>query len=249
MRRAGPAAVEADAGRGAGAELPFHGMFVPVIAVPDAVQLADQPWVNDCPLGRVNRRVHDVHGSPVLVRVMLAVKPPTPGLPSTAAVVRDVARRCGERRQGREQRRRPPRPPHRPLPGPADAGRSDSSRVSCLFFLLFACRQNELLWRGVHGVEGRVTVPLTRRGQVSEPAERRWTGACRTGTTTTCPSGGHRRAQQRNAASPCRVADTPRALAGPLATGSLAIVASLAWEGSHDKGAAGRGSVSAGRAR
>ena len=59
--------------------VPFHGMFVAVIAVPDGVQFADQPCVNDCPLGSVNRRVHDVQGSPVLVMVMLAVYPPTPG--------------------------------------------------------------------------------------------------------------------------------------------------------------------------
>jgi hypothetical protein len=48
-------------------------MFVAVTAVPDEVQLADQPWETDCPLGRVNRSVQDVHGSPVFCTVRLAV--------------------------------------------------------------------------------------------------------------------------------------------------------------------------------
>jgi hypothetical protein len=52
---------------------PFHDMLVAVIAVPDAVQLADQPWVKDCPAGSVNFRVQDVVASPVLRMVRLAV--------------------------------------------------------------------------------------------------------------------------------------------------------------------------------
>jgi len=48
--------------------------------VPVAGHVADQPWVSDSPLGRVKRSVHVVHASPGLLRVMFAVKPPTPGL-------------------------------------------------------------------------------------------------------------------------------------------------------------------------
>src|SRR5262249_41970756 len=58
---------------------PFHDMFVAVSAVPEAVQLADHPWVKPCPLGRVMVNVHAVIGSPVLATVRLAVYPPTPG--------------------------------------------------------------------------------------------------------------------------------------------------------------------------
>jgi hypothetical protein len=77
----------------------FHGMFVAVMEVPDAVQFADQPWVNDCPLGSVNRRVQVVQGSPVLVMVMLAVYPPVVGLSVQGAGVyvtlHDVAANAG----------------------------------------------------------------------------------------------------------------------------------------------------------
>jgi hypothetical protein len=54
-------------------------MFVAVRAVPEAVQLADHPWVKPCPLGSVTVRVHAVIGSPVLVTVRLAVYPPVVG--------------------------------------------------------------------------------------------------------------------------------------------------------------------------
>jgi hypothetical protein len=47
--------------------------LVAVIDEPDNVQLADQPWVNDCPAGSVNPRVQDVIASPELRMVTLAV--------------------------------------------------------------------------------------------------------------------------------------------------------------------------------
>jgi hypothetical protein len=52
---------------------PFHDMFVADSAVPEAVQLADHPWVKLCPLGRVTASVHEVIGSPVLATVRFAV--------------------------------------------------------------------------------------------------------------------------------------------------------------------------------
>jgi hypothetical protein len=58
----------------------FHDMFVAVMAVPEAVQFADQPLLNVCPDGSVNRRVHVVIVSPGLDSVMFVVKPPLPGL-------------------------------------------------------------------------------------------------------------------------------------------------------------------------
>jgi hypothetical protein len=58
---------------------PFHDMFVAVRVVPEALQLADHPWVKLCPLGRVTINVHEVIGSPVLVTVRFPVYPPTPG--------------------------------------------------------------------------------------------------------------------------------------------------------------------------
>ena len=67
-----------------------------------------------------------------------------------------------------------------------------------------------------------------------EPAEK---GACRTGTTTRCRvrRGAGELSAAQIADSPSRVTSTPPALAGPLAIGSLATVASLAWDRSHDK--------------
>jgi hypothetical protein len=63
------------------ARLPFHGMFVAVIAPLVPVQLADQPSpLRVWPDGRVNCSVQPLTGSWRLLMVMLAVKPPAPGL-------------------------------------------------------------------------------------------------------------------------------------------------------------------------
>jgi hypothetical protein len=70
-----PISVDEPVGR-----LPFHDMLVAVRAVPEAVQLADQPELSACPAGRVNRRVQAVIGSPGLEILMVVVKPPLPGL-------------------------------------------------------------------------------------------------------------------------------------------------------------------------
>ena len=58
--------------------LPFQDRLVAVSEVVPA-QVADQPPVKLCPAGSANARVQAVTGSPVLVSVMWAVKPPTPG--------------------------------------------------------------------------------------------------------------------------------------------------------------------------
>src|SRR4029450_5402737 len=62
------------------ARLAFQSRLVAVTGAGPGVQVADQPEVKVCPDGRLNCRVQPLTGSPVLVMVMLAVKPPTPGL-------------------------------------------------------------------------------------------------------------------------------------------------------------------------
>jgi len=65
-----PIWVEAPVASGA-----FHDMFVAVTAEPEAVQLADQPLLNACPLGSVKRSAQVVITSPGLAIVMVVVNP------------------------------------------------------------------------------------------------------------------------------------------------------------------------------
>jgi hypothetical protein len=58
--------------------LAFHGMFVAVTVAPLWLQFADQPFDSCCPLGKLNRSVQLLIGSPRFLMSRLTVKPPDP---------------------------------------------------------------------------------------------------------------------------------------------------------------------------